>query len=1454
MTSGGSWSVPSFLNYAPAPVQSTDQIGPLTVTASGTFSAGLTGGVSATTGEFSLDYPVSVNPAFPTSVNDGQSFTINTSNYAVNGADVALTSAGLGGSLTLGAAAALQFAVNGYDLFDESATFQAAISPTQKFDIKNYGDFTFSVPTSVTDTSAKESASNALTSLTVSAAEQPFFGADLDVSNALFSAITHLPPLEGDLTVPFVGYKIGTYNILNAQLSGSLALDQTLTFTPTAIDVTLSVPGQASQTKPLGSSFTFVAPSSGSGTMEVTANYTLVGEVHTTTDIVGDVSFDISALGASALNGAASLGPLFDAKLHIAHGTIYTIADDSFSEALSKTAIYDVAYSPGAAPPPPPPPPPSPPPPPPPPSPPPPPPVGGTGPAFSIDNPLVDQVGATQTITSSLLKVAETGYQDSDFKYTVTKGPANGQLLLNGAATSSFTQSQIDSGALAYRETAPNATSDVFFFNVADSANNAASGFFQITIASPPTPPPPPPPTGIAPPTPSTPQLSGGGTVSVAITPTFTGTASSNDTVLLLEGNSVIGSGPATGGNWAITTGALIPGAHTITAVAVDTAGNKSAASGGVSFQVIPPPAGEVVLNDASMVTAHDLSQTGVVSGQTGTLTEYGPITADGFTLTNVGRASFAFVTWDSIWAFQHTVNGLSENYDGADTLIVPTNGLIATGSGGINPVSAAPADTIDLRRSDGSAFSLVSVDLAPTAAEYPTSAVFTGTTASGATITNSITLDTRQGVSLETVALTGFNDVTDVRFTEQFAAGGDPTSIAFDNLVLGAAAPAPAPPPATPFIAPITLDDNDIIPAGEALLIKTATNLFNGGTISYYGPITADGFTISNLDRTDFAFDIDDSKNDATFGYFYDGPNVLITPSATSAAPSRIQIARTDGSAFGIQSVQLDTLFAESSSISVTFVGTTYSGSSVIQVFTLDNAVGFQTFQFDSDFDNLKSLYFSGTDDVQFDAITLRPPIPATPGSLALTPGGNTPTITGTGDAGDTITLDDGAAAVGAAVVGGDGSWSIQTGPLASGAHAFTATAADLAGDLSGVSSPLALTIPNHPPLLTLNSTSFPATAGQSLPVTNFFTASDPDGDPLTYYFYDNTPAANSGHFVVNGTVMAAQTTFSVTQAQLAQTTFVAGAAGTSDDLFMLAYDGHAFANPGVGPSEFKVSVPGTPTLYDFVYIYPDGSSYHGTVSDDGTYGYQVGQRINGLNGGLYAIFQSEGATSRPAGTVFDYSYYDATTGQYLTPYWSNKTGQALGLGLGVEHDYVLGPDGIYRPFGSGGAFEAITPRQNTLYDFVYIYPDGSSYHGTVSDNGTYGYHVGQRINEANGGLYAIIGSEGTTSRPAGTVFDYSYYDAASGQHMTPFFSSQTGQALGLGLGVEHDYVLDPDGVYRPFGSGGAFEATTPVPHMAALVQSMASAFVPSMSGDITALPTGSPETGLPLAPAHGT
>src|SRR5207248_1105961 len=98
-------------------------------------------------------------------------------------------------------------------------------------------------------------------------------------------------------------------------------------------------------------------------------------------------------------------------------------------------------------------------------------------------------------------------------------------------------------------------------------------------------------------------------------------------------------------------------------------------------------------------------------------------------------------------------------------------------------------------------------------------------------------------------------------------------------------------------------------------------------------------------------------------------------------------------------------------------------------------------------------------------------------------------------------------------------------------------------------------------------------ASAGQVFAASSLFTVTDADNDALTYFHYDGT--AGGGHFVVNGTAVADQTVVALSAAQLAQTTFVAGASGSSDALSVMAYDGQAYSG-NTHFSQFQVSVAG--------------------------------------------------------------------------------------------------------------------------------------------------------------------------------------------------------------------------------------------------------------------------------------
>ena len=115
--------------------------------------------------------------------------------------------------------------------------------------------------------------------------------------------------------------------------------------------------------------------------------------------------------------------------------------------------------------------------------------------------------------------------------------------------------------------------------------------------------------------------------------------------------------------------------------------------------------------------------------------------------------------------------------------------------------------------------------------------------------------------------------------------------------------------------------------------------------------------------------------------------------------------------------------------------------------------------------------------DGVAFKAVAGGPPPPA---NLALDPASDSgvqgdnitnviaPVITGTGNAGDTVTLSDEGGVLGTGTVALDGTWSITTSTLAEGSHTLTATATDSGGGVSAASDPLLLTIDTTAPVVT--------------------------------------------------------------------------------------------------------------------------------------------------------------------------------------------------------------------------------------------------------------------------------------------------------------------------------------------------------------------------------------------------
>ncbi|QPF83005.1 M10 family metallopeptidase C-terminal domain-containing protein [Bradyrhizobium genosp. L] len=89
-------------------------------------------------------------------------------------------------------------------------------------------------------------------------------------------------------------------------------------------------------------------------------------------------------------------------------------------------------------------------------------------------NPLGLATGAAYIVSSSYLSTVDNA-SASQLHYAVTSVPGHGTLMLNGAATTSFTQADVNNGLVTYHETGLGVSSDSFQYSVSNPSG-ATSG------------------------------------------------------------------------------------------------------------------------------------------------------------------------------------------------------------------------------------------------------------------------------------------------------------------------------------------------------------------------------------------------------------------------------------------------------------------------------------------------------------------------------------------------------------------------------------------------------------------------------------------------------------------------------------------------------------------------------------------------------------------------------------------------------------------------------------------------------------------------------------------------------------------------------------------------------------------------------------------------------------------
>ncbi|WP_185714237.1 Ig-like domain-containing protein [Rheinheimera mesophila] len=307
----------------------------------------------------------------------------------------------------------------------------------------------------------------------------------------------------------------------------------------------------------------------------------------------------------------------------------------------------------------------------------------------------------------------------------------------------------------------------------------------------------------VIPDAPSTPDLAAGSdtgesstdNVTNDTTPTLTGTAEAGSTVTLYDtdGTTVLGTATATGGNWSITSSALSEGSHTLTAKAVDAAGNESAVSSGLSVTIdtTAPTVTSSVPDGAALANAASVIFTVAFND-----TVYGLATGD-FTLTATDSASgsVSAVSAASGTSVDVTVSSIA----GTGTLRLDTNASGITDLAGNQAAAFTTGGTHDVDR-DVPTITSVSFDPASdpvtagnqNAVSFTLAGAETGTTADysitssngGTPVTASGIAVSSAGQTINGVNVSGLNDgILTLSLTLTDAAGNVSTPAVTDTV-----------------------------------------------------------------------------------------------------------------------------------------------------------------------------------------------------------------------------------------------------------------------------------------------------------------------------------------------------------------------------------------------------------------------------------------------------------------------------------------------------------------------------------------------------------------------------------------------------------------------------------------------------------------------------------------------
>ncbi|VBS51964.1 cable pili-associated 22 kDa adhesin protein [Burkholderia pseudomallei] len=587
---------------------------------------------------------------------------------------------------------------------------------------------------------------------------------------------------------------------------------------------------------------------------------------------------------------------------------------------------------------------------------------------------------------------------------------------------------------------------------------------------------------------------------------TISGTASAGDVVTLMDGATSVGQVTAdASGNWTIQTASLADGTHSLTASAVDLAGNTSPASSTLPVTVDtinPPPA--LTLSPLSDTFGSGTSGTNHDNITSATMPTFNGTAAAGsyvqlYDVTGGTTVSVGSAVADSSGGWTTTLTSpLSGSASGVSHTLVAV-GVDPAGAALPGPTMASASDT-GASSSDG-----ITSNTAP---------VFTGTGAeAGALVTiyangtsvGHATADASGNYTIQSNAL-GADGRYQITAQQVDIAGNTSPSSSVTAMTLDTSEPAPVNlhlvddtfGQGTAGTSSDNLTKDSRVTISGTASAGDVVTLMDGATS--VGQVTADAsgnWTIQTASLADGTHSLTASAVDLAGNTSPASSTLPVRVDTTTTLPSLTLSSSSDTFGAGTSGTNHDNI---TSATQPTINGTAEAGS-YVQLYDVTGGTtvsvgeavagsnGTWTTQLVSPLSGSASgvshtlvavgvdpagntSAVSGPDVLVIDTST---PSPSTP---ALTPAdqfnGNPsttlnarPTLTGTAEAGASVSLTDSGVVVGVGVADSTGHWTIQTSALFAGGHTITATAVDIAGNsnVSGSSTiAVAANVPTPP------------------------------------------------------------------------------------------------------------------------------------------------------------------------------------------------------------------------------------------------------------------------------------------------------------------------------------------------------------------------------------------------------